>query len=411
MSGAPSVSVVVVSRDRPRELARALTGLRQLDYDPFEIVVVADSAALDRLGSRFDGPGIKSVPFDEANISRARNVGITHSGGEIVAFMDDDAVPEPTWLGFLTEPFRQAEVAATSGYVRGRNGISFQSKAEIADCYGWTRTLNLPSSAPAKPDWPRGFCHKLVGTNMAIRRNALTAIGGFDESFAFFLEDTDLSLRLNGLGHQTVVTPAAQVHHAFSASCRRAPDRTPLTLYDIGRSLAVFLRKHAPQDEIQSTLASHHKAQFHRMVRHMMRGNCEPRDIKRVLATFEEGVRDGQTSDYHLYAKFESTPPFRAAPASATTRPTRILSGRSWQKQRVLSDAKKLASRHTACSVYLFSPTALFHRVQFQEDGYWLQTGGLFGRSLRNDPLVSWWTFSARLDREVARVEQERGIK
>jgi len=47
--------------------------------------------------------------------------------------------------------------------------------------------------------------------------------------------------------------------------------------------------------------------------------------------------------------------------------------------------------------------TALYHRIRFHRAGYWVQEGGLFGRSERDDPLWQYWTHSDRLEREVAR--------
>ena len=122
----PSVSVVIVSRHRAPGLRRCLTGLAQLYYPNFEIVVVADpdgiAAARDWAGDR----PVKLAAFDEPNISTARNLGIAQAAGDLVAFIDDDAAPEPTWLDHLCAPFQDPKVAASGGFVRGRNGKSRQ---------------------------------------------------------------------------------------------------------------------------------------------------------------------------------------------------------------------------------------------------------------------------------------------
>jgi hypothetical protein len=56
----------------------------------------------------------------------------------------------------------------------------------------------------------------------------------------------------------------------------------------------------------------------------------------------------------------------------------------------------------------ILSPSTRYHRVTFEAEGYWLHAGGLFGRSLRTDPLVRFWPFAARVSREVARVRPLR---
>ena len=93
-----------------------MLGLSQVQYNAFEIVVVADAkglAALDDFKEK-----IKAVQFDDANISMARNIGIVHSAGEIVAFIDD-AVPEPTLLTYFIAPFFWNEVSAMDCFVIG----------------------------------------------------------------------------------------------------------------------------------------------------------------------------------------------------------------------------------------------------------------------------------------------------
>ena len=79
-----------------------MLGLSQVQYDDFEIVIVADAKGLVALNC-LKGK-VKTVQFDDANISMVRNIGIIYSAGELVAFIDD-AVPEPTLLTYLIAPF------------------------------------------------------------------------------------------------------------------------------------------------------------------------------------------------------------------------------------------------------------------------------------------------------------------
>jgi len=192
------VSVIVVSRGRPALLRRCLSGIGQLYYPDFEVVVVADAAGLAAISEAKDL--IKTVRCDEANISIARNLGLEQAAGEIVAFIDDDAVPEPTWLEYLVAPFGDATVAAVGGFVRARNGISFQWKASRVDSSGHTHPLVVDERdftvfAP-QPD----SAIKTEGTNMAFRRDIVANLGGFDPGYRFFMDETDLDMRLLGVG-------------------------------------------------------------------------------------------------------------------------------------------------------------------------------------------------------------------
>ncbi|MEL6702483.1 MAG: glycosyltransferase, partial [Pseudomonadota bacterium] len=87
-------SVVVVSRHRAEALRRCLVSLQQVWAVAFEVIVVADPAGIDAVG---DMPGVIRIPFDAANIAQARNLGIDAARGDIISFIDDDAVAEPCW--------------------------------------------------------------------------------------------------------------------------------------------------------------------------------------------------------------------------------------------------------------------------------------------------------------------------
>ena len=176
MSDALSVSVVVVSRDRPDALRRCLEAIAQLQYPTFEVVVVADQAGFAAAQAMPFADNLKIVSFDLANISQARNLGISHAAGEVIAFIDDDAVPEPSWLTFLTAPFAKDEVACVGGFVRGRNGISYQWRARSVDSRGATTPLDVSMTRATvfKPKGGRAI--KTEGTNMAVRRDVLVAL-------------------------------------------------------------------------------------------------------------------------------------------------------------------------------------------------------------------------------------------
>ena len=99
-------------------------------------------------------------------------------------------MPEPTWLERLVEPFQDADTGAAGGLVRGRNGVSVQWGFQEVDGYG--NDWPVPASGAAFFGAPTpGRVLKTVGTNCAFRRAALAAIGGFDEAYRFFLEETD----------------------------------------------------------------------------------------------------------------------------------------------------------------------------------------------------------------------------
>jgi glycosyltransferase involved in cell wall biosynthesis len=75
------VSVVIVSRGRPRSLMRTLMGISQIQYWNFEVVVVADPEGIKSAAAMPFADDLKLVPFDTPNISEARNLGLSHAAG------------------------------------------------------------------------------------------------------------------------------------------------------------------------------------------------------------------------------------------------------------------------------------------------------------------------------------------
>lgn len=409
MSLSPPVSVIVVSRGRPDALRRCLMGIEQLDYDRIEVVVVADELGRDSVSALGWDERVKLVPFEEPNISAARNAGLGVAAGQVVAFIDDDAVPEPTWLRALAAPFSERAVAAAGGFVRGRNGISFQWKARSLHNTGEAFPLEVDPIQTTVLTGQPGRAIKTEGTNMAFRRDVLAAIGGFDPAFRFYHDEADVNMRLAERGSATAIVPLAEVHHGFMASERRRSDRVPLSLFEVGASTMVFLRKHCgggEQAPIARLLAERRKA----LTEQMVKGLIEPRDLRRIMASLKKGLKEGETrtlsslkpipSSTELFHGFETFP----------QRATESLSGRPLAAKKL----RKMADAHIAerkrVTLFLFSRTALFHRVTFTEAGIWEHTGGIFGRSERNNPLIRLSTFKARVRREMQRISLQRGL-
>ncbi len=379
---------------------RCVTGVSQLYHPRFEIVVVADPAGLAALDAAGWAGRIKAVAFDVPNISAARNLGIAHAAGQVVAFIDDDAVPEPTWLSYLAAPFSDAAVSAAGGFVRARNGIGFQWTARDVRPDGESLPIAVdpenPTILTGRPD----LAIKTEGTNMAFRRNVLAGIGGFDPVFRFYLDETDLNLRLAATGMQTAIVPMAQVHHGFAASARRRSDRVPRDLFEVGASLAVFLRKHQP-GAVAAGQRHELRSQRIRLLNHMVAGRIEPRDVDRILATFRLGWADGLARSLDPLPALSGPTTLFLRFAQPTNRTHHILSARSLNAATALAKAETLAAQGHIVSVVILSPTARYHQVRFDPRGFWVQTGGIFGKSTRSDPLFRFWRFHDRIQREV----------
>lgn len=405
----PSVSIVVVSRGRGESLATCLCGLTRLLYAPYEIIVVCDAEGAAAVQTAGLTGLIKLVRFEEANISKARNLGIAEAAGAVIAFIDDDAVAEPTWLHHLVAGFDLPDVSAVGGYVRGRNGISYQWQARSVDDTGKAYVVSLQGDHPRVVTPPEGQAVKTEGTNMAFRADVLKRMGGFDEVFAFFLDETDLNLRLHQAGHATAIAPMAEVHHAYAPSPRRRQNRAVTDLGDVGASTAVFLNKHCLEAYRAGAIAGLRQEQVRRIWRQRRAGLLRTEEVEDLTRGLEAGLATGAARMFGQYARFGPAPAFLPFDSRATGA-HRVLAGRIWQKRRLMAEAEAMVAAGHTVSLYLFSPTLRRHQVRFEAPGIWLQQGGIWGRSIRNRLPFSAIGFGQRLRQEQKRVAGRRAL-
>ena len=118
-------SIVINTLNRADLLKNTLQSLQYLDYENFEVVVVNGPSknGINDLLNLWRGK-IKIAECKEANLAKSRNIGIAMSCGEFVAFIDDDAIPEPEWLSQALEAFDSIEIAGVGGKVFDRTGYS-----------------------------------------------------------------------------------------------------------------------------------------------------------------------------------------------------------------------------------------------------------------------------------------------
>ncbi len=399
------VSVIVVSRHRAAALLRCVQGLLQQDHQGFEVIVVADPEALAAVAAL--GLAIRLVGFDAANISAARNAGLAQAAGAVVAFMDDDAVAEPTWLSRLVAPFGDARVAASTGFVIGRNGISFQWQATEVDCRGEDHPLPVPEGVSLHAG-TAARAVKTQGTNCAFRSAALRQVGGFDPAYRFYLDEADVNLRLAALG-VTAVVPGAQVHHGYEASDRRRADRVPLSLYEIAASTAVFLRRHAPEGPDYAGLVALQTREAARVEAHLAAGRIDRAAADRLMAGLAEGWSDGLDRALPpLAALVSAGVAFMALPGTGPRR-GRVIAGRVWQRAQLMARARMALAGGAVVTVICLAPSPRAHRMAFQ-DGIWLQEGGLFGWSTRSGPRLRLTSFARRVAEETGRIAPVRPV-
>ncbi|MBU6309321.1 MAG: glycosyltransferase [Planctomycetes bacterium] len=255
------ISVVINTYNRATSLPRTLAALRQQRYRDFEVVVVngpSTDGTASLLEAWQDACVIRRCP--EINISMSRNVGIAAASGDVVAFIDDDAIPEPDWLEKLAEPYADPQVAGVGGIVWDHTGVRHQYRFSLCDRLGRTHFTGEQPDYRSIPAGAERFIY-LQGTNSSFRRDVLAAIGGFDEEIEYFHDETDVAARVNDLGLLLVPLPDGAVHHKYLASHLRTTGRIVLEPYPNVKNSWYFALLHGrdrhPWDAIHSHLVAY----------------------------------------------------------------------------------------------------------------------------------------------------------
>lgn len=217
----PSFSVVINTYNRVDSLRATLDALRQQTFTDFEVVVVdgpSDDGTSDLLSGRSDA--VRVVRFEERNLSKSRNLGIDAAAGEVVAFIDDDAIPEPRWLEDLASAFEDPEIGGAGGVTLDNTGVRTQYRYSLCDRMGRTDFGAQPPFDAKTTPGANPFLY-LQGTNCSFRRDALAAVDGFDEEIEYNYDESEVCAQIIDSGRPLRALDRAIVHHKFLPSHMR----------------------------------------------------------------------------------------------------------------------------------------------------------------------------------------------
>jgi glycosyltransferase involved in cell wall biosynthesis len=204
----PRISVIVCTYNGSRTIRDCLDALLRLEYSNFEVVVVNDGST-DATAEIVDKYPVRLISIENRGLSSARNAGLEAATGEIVAYLDDDAYPDPHWLTYLAATFIHTTHAAVGG-----PNIPPPGDGPIADC-----VTNAPGG-PIHVLLSDQEAEHIPGCNMAFRKAVLRTIGGFDPQFRIAGDDVDVCWRLQKQGSTVGFNPAAVVWHHRRNSVR-----------------------------------------------------------------------------------------------------------------------------------------------------------------------------------------------
>ncbi|MFN7709499.1 MAG: glycosyltransferase [Holosporales bacterium] len=242
------VSLIINTYNRMHTLPTTLRSLHHLRYPDLEVIVV-DGPSTDGTWEYLEknwADKVKLYRCDEANLSVSRNIGVQHASGDIVCFTDDDGVPEPDWIDQLVPAYLDnPKVAAVGGWVRNHTGVAYQTKCIVSrrDSSSENMIEDPAIIGDAKPH--SDAFPALIGVNSSFRKSALMEVGGFDEVYAYFLDETDVIARLVDAGYLIKIIPEAEVHHKYAPSHIRQENGAPKAWRQIATSLSYYIFQNA----------------------------------------------------------------------------------------------------------------------------------------------------------------------
>ncbi|MFI2427762.1 glycosyltransferase [Streptomyces sp. NPDC018955] len=222
----PYASVVVATRERAGQLARALDSLLAQEHPRFEIVVVDNAPVTGdtrELVERKYGERVRYVCEPAPGLAVAHNRGLAAARGEVIAFTDDDVVADPRWLAELTAPFAaDPRLGCATGLIlpaRLRTPAQVLLESHGGFAKGFTPTTYDPADPPRdEPLFPFTAGRFGSGANMAFRTEVLRSVGGFDPATGAGTparggDDLYGFVRVLAQGHRLHYTPYALVWH------------------------------------------------------------------------------------------------------------------------------------------------------------------------------------------------------
>jgi len=205
----PLVTVIICTYNRADFLKKCLDSIFDQTYDKFEAIIV-NGPSTDRTENL-----LRKYPFkiiqqkNKGGLSAARNLGIKEAKGEIIAFIDDDAIADENWIKNHVKKYKDKKVGGVGGTIYGKNGkideyckkvnkfgILKREKKTVHSGYTWFNTT--------------------CGCNTSFRRNVLEEIGGFDEYYNYWFDETDVCVSIAKAGYKIEYEYDAIVYHYHS---------------------------------------------------------------------------------------------------------------------------------------------------------------------------------------------------
>ncbi|MBT8141034.1 MAG: glycosyltransferase family 2 protein [Gammaproteobacteria bacterium] len=252
------LSIIIVNYKSWMHLSKLLEGLincPELSNNQWEILVVDNASGdgnLDKFQQQY--PMVQFIDNGgNHGFAHANNVGVEHSRGEYLLFMNPDVVASPDAVRQLfDEKIRHPEIALLTALQIDSKGRLQKSYDRFPDLITYFRTVRnlMRRLAPKKNPDPRqrhiGILDVdwISGSLILMSRKNFDRIGGWNEDYWMYAEDMDLSKRAANLGLRRAISANAEFIHTHGGASRINPEVTLITKSEVMRSAHVYVHNH-----------------------------------------------------------------------------------------------------------------------------------------------------------------------
>lgn len=233
-------SIIIVTYNHRKYIEACITSIEQESY-PHEIIVVdslSKDGTSDFVRERF--PQVLVIECQKnLGYGCGNNLGVRHAKGDYVVILNPDTVVRKGWLEELIKPIKAEERIITTPKILTYDGSAINTCGNINHFTGltFTRGLGEDPEAYSKPEFVSGFS----GCCFGIKHDDYQELGGFDERFFLYNEDSDLSWRAHLRGFKILFVPTSMVLHDYKLRVQ------PEKLYYLEKGRYLILRKYVSQ--------------------------------------------------------------------------------------------------------------------------------------------------------------------
>lgn len=242
----PKVSIIIVNFNGRSLIENCLNSLFSSNYplNKLEIIVV-DNGSTDNSVSfvRRNFPRVKIIKSKENNYAKANNIGIKHSKGKYIVFLNNDTQVDKNWLLPLVELAKSDKrIGAVGSKLLLPDGRLQSFGHREYPNYVWGD--NGHGDNPDLPQYNKiTEVKSICGAAVLYKRECFKKVGFFDEDFNMFLEDVDMGYRCGKKGWRLLVCPQSIVYHNFHGTINKEGNVS----YWIKRNRILFIAKHLPE--------------------------------------------------------------------------------------------------------------------------------------------------------------------